>query len=251
MPIEKAGRRLASRTKFVHNLTREHELLTCIDDAGCRGTDVLPMKVLIADDHSVVREGLKHIMEGHYGAVTFGDARDGPEALERIWKEPWDLVLLDIHMPGRNGLDVLREIRKEHPRLPILILSGSSEEEYGMRALRDGASGYIGKEAPETEFLHAVSEVMAGRTFLTSTVAQRLAKELARPSDKPVHEKLSDREYQVMKMLATGKTVKEVAAELSLSVKTVSTYRTRILEKLGLTSNVDIARFAMKAGLVG
>jgi DNA-binding NarL/FixJ family response regulator len=209
------------------------------------------MKVLIADDHHVVREGLKHIMESHFAEVTFGNALDGNETLERIWKEKWDLVLLDIHMPGRDGLEVLREVRKEHPRLPVLILSGSSEQEYGMRALRDGASGYIGKEAPEKEFLHAVSEVMAGRCYLTPSVAQRLAKEVAHPSDKPVHEKLSDREYQVMKMLATGKTVKEVAAELSLSVKTVSTYRTRILEKLGLVSNVDIARFAMKAGLVG
>ena len=210
------------------------------------------MKVLIADDHNVVREGLKHIMESHYGdGVTFADARDGHETLERIWKEDWDLVLLDIHMPGRDGLEVLREARKERPRMPVLILSGSSEQEYGMRALRDGASGYIGKDAPEKEFLHAVSEVLAGRTYLTPSVAQRLAKEVAHPSDKPAQEKLSDREYQVMKMLATGKTVKEVAAELSLSVKTVSTYRTRILEKLGLGSNVDIARFAMKAGLVG
>lgn len=211
----------------------------------------LIMKVLIADDHSVVREGLKHIMESHYGELTFGDARDGNETLERIWKEEWDLVLLDIHMPGRDGLEVLREARKERPRMPVLILSGSSEEEYGMRALRDGAAGYIGKEAPEKEFLHAVSEVLAGRCYLTPAVAQRMAKELAHPSERPVQEKLSDREYQVMKMLAAGRTVKEVAAELSLSAKTVSTYRTRILEKLGLASNVEIARFAIKAGLVG
>ena len=209
------------------------------------------MKVLIADDHNVVREGLKHILEGRYGQLTFGEARDGTEALNLIWKEEWDLVLLDIHMPGRDGLEVLREGKKERPRMPVLILSGSSQEEYAVRALRDGAAGYIEKNAPEEEFLLAVGEALAGRCYLTPAIAQRLAREVAAPSDKPVYEKLSDREYQVMKMLASGKTVKEVAAELSLSVKTVSTYRARILEKLGLSSNVDIARFAMKAGLVG
>jgi DNA-binding NarL/FixJ family response regulator len=209
------------------------------------------MKVLIADDHNVVREGLKHILESQYGPTDFGEARDGGEAVNLILKNEWDLVLLDIHMPGRDGLEVLREAKKAHPRTPVLILSGSSQEEYAVRALRDGASGYIEKNAPEREFLDAVSEAMAGRCYLTPAIAQRLAREVAAPSDKPVHETLSDREYQVMKMLAAGKTVKEVAAELSLSVKTVSTYRTRILEKLGLTSNVDIARFAMKAGLVG
>jgi two-component system invasion response regulator UvrY len=208
------------------------------------------MKVLIADDHTVVREGLKSIVEEHYGKVTFGDARDGGEALELIWKEEWDLVLLDIRMPGRDGLEVLREARKERPRMPILILSGSSENEYGVRALRDGASGYISKDAPEVEFLTAVAEVLAGRSYVPAEVVQQLAREVAHPGGKPAQEKLSDREYQVMKMLAGGKTVKEVAAELSLSVKTVSTYRTRILEKLGLASNVEIARFAIKAGLI-
>ncbi|HEX4086619.1 MAG TPA: response regulator transcription factor [Chthoniobacteraceae bacterium] len=209
------------------------------------------MKVLLADDHIVVREGLKHIIESQHGEVTFGDARDGTEALNRIWNEDWDLVLLDIHMPGRDGIEVLREAKKAKPRTPVLIISGSSHEEYAVRALRDGAAGYIEKNAPESEFLQAVSEALAGRCYVTPAVAQKLAREVASPKDKPVHETLSDREYQVMKMLASGKTVKEVAAELSLSVKTVSTYRTRILEKLNLTSNVDIARFAIKAGLVG
>lgn len=209
------------------------------------------MKVLIADDHNVVREGLKHIIEGRHGRVIFGEARDGTEALDLIWKDEWDLVLLDIHMPGRDGLEVLREAKKERPKMPVLILSGSSQEEYAVRALRDGAAGYLEKNAPEQEFLQAMDEALAGRCYLTPAIAQRLAREVAAPSNKPVHEALSDREYQVMKMLAAGKTVKEVAAELSLSVKTVSTYRTRILEKLGLSSNVDIARFAMKAGLVG
>ena len=207
------------------------------------------MKVLIADDHNVVREWLKHILERHYGAVVFGEARDGTEALEAIWKEGWDIVLLDIHMPGRDGIEILREVKKERPKVPVLMMSGSSEEEYAVRALRDGASGYIGKNAPPEEFLQAVGEALAGRCYLTPAVAQRLAREVAAPDNQPAHEKLSDREYQVMKMLAVGKTVKEVASELSLSVKTVSTYRTRILEKLGLASNVEIARFAIKAGL--
>jgi len=198
-----------------------------------------------------VREGLKSIVEGRYGKVIFGEAGDGREALELIWKEEWDLVLLDILMPGRDGLEVLREARKERPRTPVLILSGSSELEYGVRALRDGASGYVGKDAPEEEFLTAVAEVLAGKCYVPAALVQRLAREVADPGGKPAQEKLSDREYQVMKMLASGKTVKEVAAELSLSVKTVSTYRTRILEKLGLASNVEIARFAIKAGLVG
>jgi DNA-binding NarL/FixJ family response regulator len=208
------------------------------------------MNVLIADDHNVVREGIKHILEGCYAPVTFADARDGTEALNLIWQQSWDLVVLDIQMPGRDGLEVLRESKKARPRMPVLILSGASQEEYAVRALRDGASGYIEKNAPEQELLHAVAEALAGRCYLTPAIAQRLAREVAAPTDKPVHETLSDREYQVMKMLAGGKTVKEVAADLSLSVKTVSTYRTRILEKLGLTSNVDIARFAIRAGLV-
>jgi len=209
------------------------------------------MKVLIADDHIVVREGLKHIIEEQHKPVTFGDARDGGEALDLIWKEEWDLVLLDIHMPGRDGLEVLREARKHRPKMPILMLSGSPEGEYGVRALKDGASGFISKEASESEFMRAVSEVLAGRCYVAPGVVQQLARQVADPANKPAQEKLSDREYQVMKMLAAGQTVKEVAAELSLSVKTVSTYRTRILEKLGLASNVDIARFALKAGLVG
>lgn len=209
------------------------------------------MKVLIADDHGVVREGLKHIIESHYEKTTFGEARDGTEALNAIRDKEWDIVLLDIHMPGRDGLEVLREGKKARPKLPILIMSGSSEDEYGVRALKDGASGFIEKNEPENHILLAITEAMAGRCYLTPAVAQRLAREVSDPHSKPVHEKLSDREYQVMKMLATGQTVKEVAAELSLSVKTVSTYRTRILEKLDLASNVEIARFAMKAGLVG
>jgi DNA-binding NarL/FixJ family response regulator len=207
------------------------------------------MKVLIADDHNVVREGLKHILGSRYAPIEFGEAIDGTQALQAIWKEDWDIVFLDIHMPGRDGIEVLREAKKDRPRVPILMMSGSSEEEYAVRALRDGASGYIGKSAAPEEILQAVSEALAGRCYLTPAVAQRLAREVAAPTDQPVHEKLSDREYQVMKMLALGKTVKEVAAELSLSVKTVSTYRTRILEKLGLASNVEIARFAIKAGL--
>jgi two-component system, NarL family, invasion response regulator UvrY len=166
-----------------------------------------------------------------------------------IWREDWDLVLLDIHMPGRDGLEVLREAHKDKPKLPVLILSGSSEKEYGVRALRDGAAGYISKDAPEGDFITAVNEVLAGRVYVPPAGVQNLAREVSDPANKPVQEKLSDREYQVMKMLAAGKTVKEVAAELSLSVKTVSTYRTRILEKLGLASNVDIARFAIKEGL--
>jgi two-component system invasion response regulator UvrY len=208
------------------------------------------MKVLIADDHNVVREGLKHIIETHHKPVEFGEARDGTEALDLIWKHDWDLLLLDIHMPGRDGLEVLREARKGRPKMPVLILSSSSVEEYAVRALKIGAAGFISKNASEKELVEAVSEALAGRRYVTPAVAQQLAIEVAAPAEKPVHEKLSDREYQVMKMLAAGKTVKEVAAELSLSVKTVSTYRTRILEKLGLTSNVDIARFALKSGLV-
>lgn len=209
------------------------------------------MKVLIADDHSVVREGLKHIVESRFKKVSFGEAVDGTAALEMIWKQEWDILLLDIHMPGRDGLEVLREIKKQRAKLPVLILSSSSEEEYGVRALRDGASGYLSKNAPEAELVLAINEALAGRVYVTPSVAQKLARAVAAPADKPPQEKLSDREYQVMKMLASGQTVKEVAAELSLSVKTVSTYRTRILEKLGLGSNVDIARFAMKEGLVG
>jgi two-component system invasion response regulator UvrY len=209
------------------------------------------MKVLIADDHNVVREGLKHIIETKYRPVTFGDAHDGTEALNLVFARDWDLLLLDIQMPGRDGLEVLREAKKTRPKLPVLIVSGSSQDEYAVRALRDGASGYLEKNASEQEFLLAVEEALAGRCYVTPAVAQKLARAVSAPAGNTPQELLSDREYQVMKMIAGGRTVKEIAAELSLSVKTVSTYRTRILEKLGLDSNVEIARFALKAGLVG
>ncbi|ABC76668.1 response regulator [Syntrophus aciditrophicus] len=208
------------------------------------------IKILIADDHTIVREGLKQIV-GDVGDMMVADeAGNGQEALQKIREKDYDVVLLDISMPGRSGLEVLKDIRAERPKLPVLILSMHSEEQYAVRALRAGASGYLTKASAPDELIGAIRKVSRGRKYVTASLAEKLALELDADIRKPPHEILSDREYQVMLMLASGKTVTEIAEELCLSVKTISTYRSRILEKMNMKKNAELTLYAVQNHLV-
>jgi len=208
------------------------------------------MRILIADDHAVVRRGLKDILTEAFGKPTVGEASGAAEALQLVRKQNWDLVILDISMPGRGGLDVLKEIKEERPRLPVLILSMHPEDQYAVRALKAGASGYLTKQSASEELVQAVKKIREGRKYISPSVAERLAFTLEKHSEKPPHEALSDREHQVLCMIASGKTVSEIAHELSLSVKTISSYRSRILEKMGMKNNAELTTYAIRNHLV-
>jgi DNA-binding NarL/FixJ family response regulator len=208
------------------------------------------IKVLIADDHEVVRQGVKQILIDEFGEARFGEAVNAAELLQRIRKQKWDLVLLDINMPGRGGLEALVDLKKERPELPVLVLSMFSEQEYALRALKAGASGYLTKQGLGRELVQAVKKVLEGGRYITPTLAELLAAGVIKNSTELPHEKLSDREYQVMKFIASAKSVKEIANELSLGEKTIFTYRARLLEKLGLKSDVEVARYALQHRLV-
>jgi two-component system, NarL family, invasion response regulator UvrY len=206
------------------------------------------MKILIVDDHAIFREGLKRILSDDFKGATFGDAGNATEALEQLWKKKWDLVLLDITMHGRTGLDVLKEIRSSASTLPVLILSGHSEEQYAVRVLRAGATGYLTKESASRELSNAVRKLLGGGKYISASLAEQLATEIQSPQG-DLHEKLSNREYQVMLLIAAGKVPKEIGNELSLSAKTISTYRSRILEKLKLRNNAEIMRYVVERKL--
>lgn len=208
------------------------------------------MRILIADDHAVVRRGLRETLNEAFPRVTFGEAKTAQEALENVERQNWDVVILDISMPGKSGLDVLDDMHRLRPNLPILLLSIHPEGQYARRALRSGAAGYLTKESVPEELKQAVRRVQAGGRYVSATLAEQLASDLRRPSDLPVHELLSDREFQVLRMLAAGKTVKQIADEIALSVKTVSTYRARILVKTGMKTTAELIRYALEAGLV-
>lgn len=207
-------------------------------------------RILLVDDHAIVRKGLKETLEEELGAVSFGEADSAPRVLEKLGEAEWDLVVLDINMEGRNGLDLLTEIQSVRPKLPVLILSMYPVAEFAVRALKQGAAGYLNKQSAPEELLNAVQTLLAGRRYISAELADRLADDLLRDSNKPPHEELSVREYQVMLLLASGKIQKEIAAELCLSAKTVSTYHTRILKKLGLKNDIEISRYAMQNKLV-
>jgi two-component system invasion response regulator UvrY len=207
-------------------------------------------RILLVDDHAMLRKGLKETLEEELARFTFGEADHAQQALELVWQNEWDLVVLDINMGERNGLDLLTEIQKARPKLPVLILSMYPVAEFAVRALKQGAAGYLNKQSAPEELVNAVQTLLAGRRYISAELADRLAADLVRDSNKPPHEELSTREYQVMLMLASGKIQKEIAAELSLSAKTVSTYHTRILKKLGLKNDIEISRYAMQNKLV-
>src|ERR1044072_4758406 len=208
------------------------------------------MKILLTDDHAVVRHGLKQILADEFKKATFGEARNAQEALNKIWKEEWDVVVLDVTMPGRSGLEVLREIKKSKPKPPVLVLSMHPEGQFAVRVLKSGASGYMTKECAPEELVGAIKKVLAGGRYVSAALAEKMASYLAIDTPNPPHERLSNREFGVLRMIASGKTVSRIAAELSLSVKTVSTYRSRILEKMDMTSNAELTHYAIKNQLV-
>lgn len=208
------------------------------------------MNVLIADDHALLRSGLRRILAEELAATSFGEARDADELIQHIRRGSWDLVLLDISMPGRSGLDALRELRALRPKLPVLVLSMHAEEQFAIRALRAGANGYITKERAPEELIEAARRVLEGRRYVSPSLAEKLAEELASGRDGAPHDALSAREFEVLRLLAGGKSVSDIAEQLSLSAKTVSTYRTRILEKMGLGSNAELAHYALRYGLI-
>jgi len=208
------------------------------------------IRILIGDDHAIVREGLKQILAETSDMAVAGEAANGQEVLEQVSKNDWDLLLLDIAMPGRGGMDILKHLRSERPELPVLMLSMYPEEQYAVRALKAGASGYLTKESAPEELIASIRKVSQGGKYVSSSLAEKLAVYLETDHEKPVHELLSDREYQVMAMIASGKTVKQIADELSLSVKTISTYRSRTLRKMEMKNNAEITYYAIKQALV-
>ena len=208
------------------------------------------IRVLIADDHAIVRQGFKQIFSETEDLVVAGEADDGVDALQVARLNEWDVFLLDISMPNRNGIDTLKQLKREFPRLPVLILSMHPEEQFAIRAIRAGASGYLTKECAGDELVLATRKALKGERYISGSLAQILAGELDSDSEKPLHEILSDREYQVMLMIASGKTVGAIAKELCLSVKTISSYRTNILLKTGMKNNSEITHYAIKNKLV-
>lgn len=208
------------------------------------------IKILIADDHAIVREGLKQILSESPDLVVVAEASAGQEVLDKIMKNDLDLVILDIAMPGRGGLDILKEIKSQKPKLPVLILSMYPEEQYAVRVLKSGASGYLTKESAPDELVKAIRQISQGKKYISPSLAEKLAVDLEISPDRPSHETLSDREYQVMCMIASGKTLKEIADGLSLSIKTISTYRSRILEKMNMKTNAELTHYAIKNRLV-
>jgi len=208
------------------------------------------IKIFIADDHAIVRKGLKQIISETPDMIVSEEADNGLEALDKISENNYDVILLDISMPGKNGLEILRLVKRKKPKLPVLMLSVHPEEQYAIRSLRAGAAGYLTKESAPDELIAAIRKISKGGKFVNASLAEKLISELEIYVEKPSHETLSDREYQVMCMSAMGKTLKEIAQELSLSIQTVSTYRTRILEKMDMTSIAEVIRYAVKHGLV-
>jgi DNA-binding NarL/FixJ family response regulator len=207
------------------------------------------MKFLVADDHAIVRKGLTQILCDEFPDAKIKEVVNSNEVLEEVRKELWDVILLDISMPGRNGIETLKQIRAEGIKSPILVLSMHPEDQYGVRVLKAGASGFLNKESATDELLTAVHRVLSGRKYITPSIAEKLAENVGIEGDKDVHDMLSDREMQVMQLIASGKTVSEIADELSLSVNTISTYRTRLLEKLSLNNNAELTRYAIDNGL--
>ncbi|MBR9978189.1 MAG: response regulator transcription factor [Bacteroidetes bacterium] len=203
------------------------------------------IRILLADDHVLFREGLKQILGKHRDLRVVDEAGSGTEAMEKILNGRYDVIILDISMPGRSGLDILGEIRTHHPDLPVLILSMHPEEQYAVRVLRAGAAGYLTKESAAAELITAIRKVAAGGRYISPAVAERLAEAMEHGAERAPHQLLSNREDQVMRMLASGKSLREIADDLFLSEKTITTYRARILEKMKLRNNVELTHYAI------
>jgi DNA-binding NarL/FixJ family response regulator len=209
------------------------------------------IRILIADDHAVVRAGLRQFIAAHDDLAVVAEASNGAEVMDAVRKTELDVVVLDISMPGRSGIDILNSLRQTCPELPVLILSGFAEEQYAVNLLRAGAAGYLNKEAAATQLVAAIRTVVQGRKYVSASLAQLLAEGLSvKDLDQPIHTQLSRREFQIFSKLAKGEAVTQIAEELFLSVKTVSTYRTRILAKMGLKTNADLTYYAIKNQLI-
>lgn len=207
-------------------------------------------RVLIADDHALMRKGLKETLEEEIGDLSFGEASNSAQVVQLVTERKWDLVLLDINMEGRSGLDALADIRDIQPKLPVLILSMYPEEDFAVRALKAGAAGYVSKRLASEELVAAVKKVLGGGRYITAKVADQLAADLNREQNRAPHESLSNREFQILRMIATGKSLKEIAGQLGISVKTVGTYHGRLLSKMNMSSDIDLTRYALLNKLV-
>lgn len=209
-------------------------------------------KILIADDHPILRMGLMELISGALENVSFGEAKTTQETLEQVWKQDWGLVILDVSMPGRSGIEILADLKKARPKTPVVVLSMHPEEQFARRAFKAGASAYLTKDSVPEELIKAMRRVLGGGRYVSISLAEKLAADLRMETEeRPTHELLSDREFQVLRMIGSGKTVTNIAEELALSVKTVSTYRTRIIEKTGLKNNAELIRYAIQNHLVG
>lgn len=207
-------------------------------------------RILIIDDHEVLRDGVKRMFDKQPGSAIFGEAGTTPEALKLAREQEWDVAVLDLNLGGRDGLEVLKEMKQIRPRLPVLILSMHSEELFARRAFKAGASGYITKNSTRAELIKAINKVSDGEIYVSPALATKLVIDLRRGTDQPPHEILSDREFEVLRLIASGKTVGEIADLLSLSDGTISTYRTRILEKMGMKTSAELTHYAIKNNLV-
>lgn len=208
------------------------------------------IKILIADDHAIVREGLKQIVAQEKDLLVAGEAENANRLMELLQKEKWSLVILDINMPGKSGLEALKDIKQLYPNLPVLILTMFSEDQYGIRAIKAGASGYLKKVSAPTELVIAIRKIVSGGKYINPSLAEKLADKFVKTEENLLHDKLSDREYQIMCNIALGKSADEIAEELSLSINTVYTYRNRILEKMSLKSNVELTQYVLRNKLV-
>ncbi len=209
-------------------------------------------RILIADDHAVVRAGYRQFLEADSAITEIGECDSGSATLDALRRQKWDLLLMDIHMPDRSGIDILKHVVSGYPDLRVLIMSGLPEDQYARNVLRAGARGYLPKDGSAEEFMKAIRLVLSGRRYVSAALAEQMAGELSsdKPKDVPLHAQLSEREFQIFCKIAGGATVSAIAAELSLSVKTVSTYRTRVLEKMQFSSNADLTAYALRNGLI-
>lgn len=208
------------------------------------------IRILIADDHALLRQGIKLILSEEWKRATFGEARDAAELLKLFRAEDWDVVLLDLSMPGRGGLDVLPDLHHEKPQIPVLVLSAYPEDQYAVRVLKAGAAGFMNKESAPDELIKAIAKVRAGGKYVSAALAEKFASQLGNDGHRLPHEALSNREYQVLCLIAAGKTPAQIAEELILSTKTISTFRARILDKMNMTSNAQLTRYAISHHLV-
>lgn len=238
---------VALREALAKDLARPERAVVTTSPKAARHVPVI--RVLIVDDHAVVRRGLMALLADAFHGATFGEASDARQALEQLRKHEWDVALLDLALPGKSGLDLLKELKVEWPRLPVLVLSGSHEDQFALRVLKAGAGGYMTKASAPEELAKAVGKILAGGRYVSPALAEKLALGVNKDFTRLPHETLSDREYEVMSRIASGQTVTEIADQLSLSAKTISTYRTRILEKLGVKNSAEIVQYALRNGL--